>query len=205
MHIRKSIAIAAAGVALAGAVSTLPAAAAARPATGGTAADLTPTASHVSTYLTFKKNHKNPSNSRLSLVVLNTSNPDHPTSYTAGSWRAGSGNGSENTCKRNQGWLPNGTYRIRAFYRHHDGGPHGVNGIAWLLSDRRCWNGTPRTDLFIHSEMLPSGRQGHSEPYRWDGVSDYRSNGCIKLKPSDIRQLAADRASYPAPTELYVS
>lgn len=121
-----------------------------------------------------------------------------------GRW-AGSGNGSTNTCGRNQGRLPNGTDRIRAFHRHHNGGSHGVNGIARLLSDHTCSNGTWRTDVFIHSEMLTSGGQGHPEPYRWDGTSDCRSNGCVKLKPSDARALAADRASYPAPTGLHVS
>jgi hypothetical protein len=52
--------------------------------------------------------------------------------------------------------------------------------------------------------MLPSGRAGSSEPYRWDGDSDYKSNGCIKLKPSDIRALRDLQASYPNPHTLYV-
>jgi hypothetical protein len=158
-----------------------------------------------STYLQFVKNAKNPSNSRLRLISLTTSNPDHPISRVVASWRAGSGSGSTDSCKRNTGWLPNGTYKIRVFYSHHNGGAHGVNGISWLLSDHRCHNGTWRTDLFVHSEMLPSGKQGGSEPYRWDGNSDYKSNGCIKLEPSDIRQLAAYRSTYPKPTRLYVS
>ncbi|MFF0629530.1 hypothetical protein [Streptomyces sp. NPDC004296] len=155
------------------------------------------------TYLDFKKG-SNPQNSRLRLVFVQASNPDHIHSYTVGSWRAGSGNGSKNTCASNAGWLPDGTYPVKAFYEHHNGGPHGVNGIAWYLGDHKCHSGRWRTDLFIHSEMLPSGKPGSSEPYRWDGDSDYKSNGCIKLKPSDIRALRNLRANYPKPTKLYV-
>ncbi|WP_268257067.1 L,D-transpeptidase family protein [Streptomyces capitiformicae] len=131
--------------------------------------------------------------------------PDRTRSYTLDSWRAGSGNGSTNPCKRNAGWLPNGTYKIKQFYNNHNGGSRGVNGISWLLNDRKCHNGTPRTELFIHSEMLPNGRPGGSEPYRWDGNSDYKSNGCIKLRPSDIRELKSYRADFPKPTRLFVS
>ncbi|MEU3512750.1 L,D-transpeptidase family protein [Streptomyces longwoodensis] len=164
------------------------------------------TASGVSsTYLQFVKNSRNPSNSTLRLVGFNTSRPDHPYSYVVASWRAGSGSGSTDSCRRNAGWLPDGTYTIQTFDPHHNGGAHGVNGLSWLLSDHKCHNGNKRTELFIHSEMLPSGKQGRSEPYRWDGNSDYKSNGCIKLKPSDARQLAAYRNTYPKPTRLYVS
>ncbi|MGX4694599.1 L,D-transpeptidase family protein [Streptomyces sp. JNUCC 63] len=155
------------------------------------------------TYLEFKKG-SNSQNSRLYFVYVQSSNPDHPRIHTLGSWRAGSGSGSKNTCASNAGWLPNGTYTVKKFYAHHDGGPHGVNGIAWYIGDHKCHSGRWRTDLFIHSEMLPSGKAGSSEPYRWDGNSDYKSNGCIKLKPSDIRALRSLQASYPNPHKLYV-
>ena len=52
--------------------------------------------------------------------------------------------------------------------------------------------------------MLPDGRAGSFEPYRWDGNSDYKSNECIKLKPSDIRQLRSLQTSYPSPHQLVV-
>ncbi|MEU6369463.1 hypothetical protein ABZ876_27925 [Streptomyces sp. NPDC046931] len=155
------------------------------------------------TYLEFKKG-ANPQNSRLYFVYVQGSNPDHPRIHTLGSWRAGSGNGSKDTCASNAGWLPNGTYSIKAFYPQHRGGPHGVNGIAWYVGDHKCHSGRWRTDLFVHSEMLPNGSAGGSEPYRWDGDSDYKSNGCIKLKPSDIRALRNLQASYPNPHTLTV-
>lgn len=166
-------------------------------------------AARTSTYLWFKKNSKNPSKSRLSLVYVQQGGDGRTHSFTVDSWRAGSGNGSTNTCARNKGWLPNGTYGIKAFYSAHNGGSHGVNGISWLLSNHKCHSGTNRTELFIHSEMRPNGTQGPrtggDSPYRWDGDSDYKSNGCIKLKPSDIRELKGYRSNYPKPTKLYVS
>lgn len=103
---------------------------------------------------------------------------------------------------------PSATYDIKTFDAHHPGGPHGVNGISWYIGNKRCkphGKGTNRTQLFIHSEMLPSGKPGSSEPYRWDGNSDYKSNGCIKLKPADARDLMGYRSNYPHPGKLYVS
>ncbi|MCT9089654.1 hypothetical protein N4G70_12305 [Streptomyces sp. ASQP_92] len=206
---RYAVTLGAAALALSGtAVSAMAASSPAVPAAKTATAD-TSAAARSYTYLTFKKNAGNPSNSRLSLVYVNMVNPDHPHSSTVDSWRAGSGSGSTNTCARNQGWLPNGEYGIRAFYSNHNGGAHGVNGVSWLLSDHKCHNGTWRTDLFIHSEMRPNGTQGPStggdSPYRWDGNGDYKSNGCIKLKPADIRQLMGYRANLPKPIKLFVS
>lgn len=197
-RVAKSVAVAATLAAAVGAA--VPTAAVALPdhQAGATAANSS------YTYLQFKKNSSNPSNSKLSFIYVHTVN-DIPHTTTVASWRAGSGSGSTNSCLRNKGWLPNGTYKIKQFYPHHNGGLHGVNGISWLLNDTTCWNGTPRTELFIHSEMKPDGTQGSAEPYRWDGNSDYKSNGCIKLKPTDIRRLKELRNSYPLPKKLYVS
>ncbi|MGW1159223.1 L,D-transpeptidase [Streptomyces sp. NPDC002519] len=208
MTTRKSrILLCAAAAALSGGLTAVPQAQAqstALPAAGPSAGHTSARAASANySYLEFKKG-SNPQNSRLYFVYVQASNPDHPHSHTVGSWRAGSGNGSKNTCASNAGWLPNGSYSIKAFYPHHNGGPHGVNGIAWYLGDHRCHSGHWRTDLFVHSEMLPSGSAGSSEPYRWDGASDYKSNGCIKLKPSDIRALRDLQASYPDPRTLYV-
>ncbi|MFF6828653.1 hypothetical protein OG739_36870 [Streptomyces longwoodensis] len=214
-RVRCAVTMAAAGLVLSGTAitavaadsssATAPKAAA---ATGTHSADVA-AAGRSYTYLMFKKNSRNPSNSRLSLVYVNMNNPDHPHSYTVNSWRAGSGNGSKDTCARNRGWLPNGEYAIKAFYDHHNGGSHGVNGVSWLLSNHKCHSGTWRTDLFIHSEMRPNGTQGPrtggDSSYRWDGNGDYKSNGCIKLKPSDIRELKGYRSGYPKPTRLFVS
>lgn len=208
MTTRKSrILLFAAAAALSGGLTAAPPAQAQSPAlpaaeqsTGHTTAQ---SASGNYTYLEFDKG-SNPQNSRLYFVYVQGSNPDHPHIHTLGSWRAGSGNGSKDTCASNAGWLPNGTYSIKKYYPHHNGGAHGVNGIAWYLGDHKCHSGRWRTDLFVHSEMLPSGKAGSSEPYRWDGNSDYKSNGCIKLKPSDIRALRDLQASYPNPHTLYV-
>ncbi|OAR23053.1 hypothetical protein A8W25_26385 [Streptomyces sp. ERV7] len=164
-------------------------------------------ASRSYTYLSFKINRKDTSNSRLSLVYVQVINPDKVRTYTVKTWRAGSGTGSTNACLKNRGVLPSGDYTIRSFEAHKDGGRGGIHGLAWYVGERPCkpHSKVNRDALFVHSEMLPNGKQGKSEPYRWDGNSDYKSNGCIKLKPSDARDLAGFRSNYPHPGKLYVS
>ncbi|MEV4441558.1 L,D-transpeptidase [Streptomyces sp. NPDC049577] len=153
------------------------------------------------TFLEFKKG-KDPLNSRLRFVFVQAANPDHVRSWVIDSWRAGSGNGSKDTCATGRGWLPNGTYNINHYYPHHNGGPKGVNGISWDIGNHKCHSGKWRTELFIHSKMLPSGAQG-SGPYKWTG--NYASNGCIKLSPKDIRELQGLwNGGYPHPAKLYV-
>ncbi|GHG62230.1 L,D-transpeptidase family protein [Streptomyces griseocarneus] len=178
-------------------------------ATNASSDDASSSAARSYTYLSFKKNPRDPSNSRLSLVFVQRIDADRQRTYTVDSWRAGSGNGSKDTCATNKGWLPDGTYDIKTFYNNHNGGSRGVNGISWLLSDHKCHTGKKRTELFIHSEMRPNGTQGPANggdsPYRWDGDRDYKSNGCIKLKPSDIRELRGYRDTYPKPAKLYIS
>lgn len=164
------------------------------------------------TYLSYKKNKKDPSNSRLSLVFVQRVNPDKTRTWTVDTWRAGSGRGTaknkigRNACVSNVGWLPNGTYKIKGYHNNFDGR---INGHVWQLQDMRCKNsgkkGTKRDALFIHSEMKPNGKPGKSEPERWDGNSDYVSEGCIKLKPADVRELKSYRSVYPKPSKLYVS
>ncbi|GAA0597187.1 L,D-transpeptidase family protein [Streptomyces crystallinus] len=163
-------------------------------------------ASRSYTYLSFKINRKDTSNSRLSLVYVQVVNPDKVRTYTVKTWRAGSGTGSTNSCLKNRGVLPSGEYKIQQFEAHKDGGRGGIHGLAWYIGEHRCKPGGVKRDaLFVHSEMLPNGKQGSTEPYRWDGNSDYKSNGCIKLKPSDARDLAGFRSNYPHPGKLYVS
>jgi hypothetical protein len=69
------------------------------------------------------------------------------------------------------------------------------------LNDKPCWDGTPRGDLFIHSEETADNGQTCGYPYNewycWDGPTDYYSYGCIKLSratpyPSHLAQ--ADNA-----------
>jgi hypothetical protein len=73
------------------------------------------------------------------------------------------------------------------------------------LSDKTCKHGrTKRTALFIHSEMTRTGGHGRPESQRWDGPGDYKSHGCIKLAPDDIKKLFAVLADGPAPHRLTV-
>ncbi|MFD7439297.1 hypothetical protein [Streptomyces sp. NPDC059861] len=53
--------------------------------------------------------------------------------------------------------------------------------------------------MFIHSEMNRDGSRGRSESRRWDGSGDYRSNGCVKLNPDDIKKMfrLLDRIGWP--------
>ncbi|MEV6548388.1 hypothetical protein AB0M57_06705 [Streptomyces sp. NPDC051597] len=181
-------------------------AASATSATSTTSTSGKAAASRSYTYLSFKINKKDTSNSRLSLVYVQVVNPDKVRTYTVKTWRAGSGTGSTNSCLKNRGVLPKGDYRIRSFEAHKDGGKGGIHGLAWYIGEHLCKpHGVKRDALFVHSEMLPNGKQGKTEPYRWDGNSDYKSNGCIKLKPSDARDLAGFRSNYPHPGKLYVS
>ncbi|MBO0512823.1 hypothetical protein [Streptomyces beijiangensis] len=211
-------AVVAAGVAVA-AVGLLPASAGAVSVSTTSTTSSTSTTSTTKaaaaksyTYLQFKKNSKDPSNSRLSLVYVQVVNPDKVRTWTLSTWRAGSGLGAannkigRNACIPNQGWLPNATYNIGTFYNNHVGTVH---GIAWDIGNKRCKgggkSGQNRTELFVHSEMLSNGKQGTSEPTRWDGNGDYKSYGCIKMKPADVRALKGYRSNYPKPTKLYVS
>ncbi|MFH9862013.1 hypothetical protein [Streptomyces sp. NPDC017202] len=120
-------------------------------------------------------------------------------------YRAGSGNGSKNACASLRGWLPDGTYKVEFHRTNFDGD---INGYVIKLSDKRCRNngasGTKRTALFVHSEMKPNGGQGRIESERWDGPGDYYSQGCIKLKPADIKNLFAKAGRYGWPKTLTV-
>jgi hypothetical protein len=146
-------------------------------------------------YFVFYKNRRNPTNSRLTLY--RTRLTDGRT-YRVGRWRAGSGDATKdagrNPCAVDHGWLPNGWYNGVAHYRNFDGGL--IFGTVWQLNDKQCSDGTPRTALFIHSEMTPAGgqacsRSNYREDQCWDGISDYKSEGCIKLKPADVKEAAS--------------
>ncbi|MFC8368200.1 L,D-transpeptidase family protein [Streptomyces sp. NPDC057238] len=156
-------------------------------------------------YLYFKKNTSNPINSKLYLMKSVANAKDK----VVARYRAGSGNGSQNECATNKGWLPgtntkNGKYKIEFHRTNFDGI---INGYVIKLSDKKCTQGdkrTKRTALFVHSEMKPNGKQGTIESERWDGTRDYYSNGCIKLKPADIKDLFAKAKRYGWPKTLYV-
>lgn len=111
------------------------------------------------------------------------------------SWRAGSGVTTD-PCQTNQGWLPNGWYDLDST-GHVDGyGGMAIKGRVWSLQDKNCSDGTPRTELFIHTEETQSNGQSCSsdpdDPWCWDktaacstcgaGTNDYKSEGCIKVR-----------------------
>ncbi|MCP9946858.1 hypothetical protein LUX12_21905 [Streptomyces somaliensis] len=213
-NVRRSLRTLAVTGAAAVAVGLLPTAATAGAAARTDAPAAAAAAAKSYTYLSFKKNWHDPSNSRLSLVYVQQVSADRIRSRVVDSWRAGSGIGDaknkntaagklgRNECARSKGWLPNGTYKIKSFHGNYAGT---IKGIVWHLNDTRCKNGTPRTELFVHSEMRSDGKQGNTEPTRWDGNGDYKSAGCIKLKPSDARELKGYRSHYPKPAKLHVS
>ncbi|OYP10467.1 hypothetical protein CFC35_40395 [Streptomyces sp. FBKL.4005] len=151
------------------------------------------------TTLKFVRNSGDPLNSRLTVLRDN-----HPVV----SYRAGSGLGARHPqgrdeCATARGWLPAGTYTVGARHTRYDGAV--IKGYAIPLSDKTCADGrTRRTALFIHSEMTRSGGQGRTESRRWDGPSDYASQGCIKLAPGDIKRLFTVLADGPAPRRLTV-
>jgi hypothetical protein len=153
-------------------------------------------------YLTFDKNPKNPQNSRLTFQVYRT-DLDPPRRQVDLSFRAGSGLGSTNDCASGRGWLPNGWYTTKV-EKHHNGKIHGV---VVALPNKKCSKGTTtRTELFIHSEMTTAGGQSCKKGVDlitcWEGNNDYKSNGCIKLKPADVKTLADYLVKFP--TRLHV-
>ncbi|MDT0458170.1 hypothetical protein RM550_20925 [Streptomyces sp. DSM 41527] len=207
MGIRRRIAPLAAALALTGGLVAAQAAPAlaAQPASRQTAGK----AAAGGTYLYFDKNQSDPGKSALSLM---RSVPGARDTVLA-KYRAGSGDGGPNgkdECASSQGWLPDGTYQVLAHDAHYNGGNEGVNGKVIHVQDKVCENGrTTRAELFVHSEMWPEGSQasaepGRDNPYRWDGTGDYRSLGCIKLKPADIGNLFDKAGRYGWPTELKV-
>ncbi|GHC34789.1 L,D-transpeptidase [Streptomyces cinnamoneus] len=105
---------------------------------------------------------------------------------TVAAFRAGSGF-SDQECARGRGWLPDGTYTLGGHHTAYNGNL--VKGYAIELGSKRCWDGTYRNELFIHSEMTRGGGRGVPEDQRWDGNADYHSHGCIKLRPEDIKSL----------------
>jgi hypothetical protein len=146
---------------------------------------------------TFDKNASDPTNSTLTWTLYRT-DLDPPRKTTEISWRAGSGIGTtdvgEQPCTKNKGWLPNGSYSVTLHENFHGSKIHGV---VFQLSDKACKPGssTERTELFIHSEMNNDGGQtctsNPDDPTCWEGNGDYKSNGCVKLKPADVKEAAS--------------
>ncbi|MFJ6903368.1 L,D-transpeptidase family protein [Streptomyces griseoluteus] len=141
--------------------------------------------------LKFTKSWNAPANSKLAL---------YRDGRLVKSYRAGSGMGSTNECARNVGWLPSGTYKVLGHQTNRD---TKIKGYAIRLADMPCHTkrgkrGITRGDLFIHSNMTKDGES------RW---GSYKSNGCIKLTPADIKNLFArlNHAHWPKNLTLRVS
>lgn len=166
--------------------------------------------------LEFVKNFKDPSHSVLRVY-------DGKNKTLVNKFRAGSGLGTaadydshgnltargkryRNDCVSEAGWLPNGTYKPTSFEINRD---QKIKGYAIGLPSRKCRaNGTRRTALFIHSEMTKDRKQGPragaDSPYRWEGPRDYKSNGCIKLRPEHIAWLFSYMNKHGRATSLVV-
>ncbi|WP_330455673.1 peptidoglycan-binding protein [Streptomyces sp. NBC_00820] len=116
------------------------------------------------------------------------------------SYRAGSGMGSTDECAKKRGWLPSGTYKVLG---HQTDRNSAIKGYAIHLADKACHpkrgqKPVRRGDLFIHSNMTPGGAS------RWRG--NYKSYGCVKLAPADIKNLFAhlNQAHWPKNLTLQV-
>ncbi|MFI1869978.1 peptidoglycan-binding protein [Streptomyces jumonjinensis] len=136
------------------------------------------------------------------------------------SYRAGSGEkGITDECASNKGWLPSGTYPVLGHETDRNSGytKMGIKGYAIQLADKYCapkpgQQPVKRTSLFIHSEMLSNGTQAPDVPgmaddyYLWNGDGDYESYGCIKLTPTDIKDLFSrlGQAGWPKNLTLQV-
>ncbi|WP_078613261.1 L,D-transpeptidase family protein [Streptomyces katrae] len=145
--------------------------------------------------LKFTKNWEHPDRSTLALVR---------DGMPVKTYRAGSGVGVTDECRSNRGWLPSGTYQVKG---HQTNRNSAIKGYAIQLSDKKCRpkegkTAVKRGDLFIHSEMTKNGGRGSTEPTRWDGDGDYKSLGCIKLTPADIKDLFSRLAAAHWPKDL---
>lgn len=99
------------------------------------------------------------------------------------SWRAGSGTGGYGECVIGKGWLPAGWYDLKGHWDTYDGSK--VKGRVFYLQNKLCFNGSWRTELFVHSEETATNGQycptSIDDPFCWEGDFDYASEGCIKV------------------------
>jgi lipoprotein-anchoring transpeptidase ErfK/SrfK len=143
--------------------------------------------------ITFHKNYKNTFRSELTWQVFRVTDGKR-TTLVSRHWRAGSGfyRTSTNSCRKNRGWLPDGTYRPRLYADYHG---NLIKGRAIYLGRKACPNGTMRTDLFIHTEQgahnsqCPNRKGDQACRWEYPQINDYRSLGCVKLSPHDLKEL----------------
>ena len=143
--------------------------------------------------ITFHKNYRDTFRSTLTWEVFRGTG-SHRTSLERLEWRAGSGyfRDATDSCARNRGWLPDGSYRPRLFADYHG---NLIKGRAIYLGQKPCARGTVRTDLVIHTEQGAGSRQcadGRGDQVcRWEypKLTDDRSYGCVTLSPGDLHEL----------------
>jgi hypothetical protein len=149
--------------------------------------------------IVFDKNWKNPYNSRMYFRAWARTGPKNgPKKWVPieqESWRAGSGVGGAagtDECHRGAGWSPNGTY---SFVQHNRRKAPLINGRVFELESKACRNGTLRQLMFVHSEQNWNNTQCRNTKgddgcrFEVPAVNDYRSWGCIKMAPGDLKQL----------------
>ena len=163
-------------------------------ATADRAAPVATSGPQVRGVLTFVKNHAHPDRSELRWQLFRSVTGTWQV-VDQKSWRAGSGmlgKRGRNACVRNVGWLPDGSYRVRAYLDYHG---RLIKGRAFGLDDKRCAHGRLRHQLFIHTEQGAHDTQCRNrsgdQACRWEypRINDYRSHGCIKLAPTDLADL----------------
>lgn len=146
--------------------------------------------------LVFAKNHDDPFDSRLVWRLYERRGGGKERLVERRDWRAGAGlpgRGGKDPCVRSVGWPPDGSYRLTF---HRDYGGSAIKGRAFRMDDKACRNGTVRQSLFIHTEQGAGSRQCADRPgdqlcrWEWPRINDYKSNGCLKMSPGDLRQLA---------------
>ncbi len=81
--------------------------------------------------------------------------------------------------------------------QHNDYHGNVIKGRAFRLDDKACPNGKVRHQLFIHTEQGAGNRQCANRKgdqacrWEWPQVNDYKSFGCIKMSPGDLRRAGA--------------
>ncbi|MGD9958534.1 hypothetical protein [Nocardioides sp.] len=145
--------------------------------------------------ITFNKDAEHPHRSTLVWRVQKRGAGGVWSTVERESWRAGSGfegRLATNECAKGKGWLPNGKYSV---IQYDDYWGQLIKGRAFYLGNKRCRNGTLRTELFIHTETGSGNKQCRNargdQICRWEypAVNDYKSYGCIKMSPHDLRAL----------------
>jgi len=180
----------------------------------GMAVASSPATAQAATYYGWFDYARNNSNTNGTLAwgyIVNDIPPVHAT-Y----WRAGSGLRMDDGTN---GWLPAGFYSVRGHWDNYNGTR--IWGRVWYLSDKVGISGAVRKGLFIHTEETMYNGQYNptagDDPKCWEGVDDYRSEGCIKLAyPEDIDRAHwlwnylggttahGSSAPYPMTTRMYV-